>query len=138
MLVEDHEVSRTVIAESLRAVGWTVDIVETAAQGQRRGLEIPYQAILLDLHLDAASGMDVIETLRSEEGPNKIRPIIAVSADVSEARINVCKQAGFDGFIAKPIRPRHLVATLVDMIIEHEALEKAEAVPLIKGVGAAS
>ncbi len=138
LLVEDHEVSRTVIAESLRAVGWTVDIVETAMQGQRRGLEIPYQAILLDLHLDTASGMDVIETLRSEEGPNKSRPIIAVSADVSEARIAVCELAGFDGFIAKPIRPRHLVATLVDMIIEREALEKAEAAPLIQDAGVAS
>ena len=91
-----------------------------------------------DRHLDTASGMDVIETLRSEEGPNKSRPIIAVSADVSEARIAVCELAGFDGFIAKPIRPRHLVATLVDMIIEREALEKAEAAPLIQDAGVAS
>lgn len=121
LLVEDHDVSQIVISEALRAVGWTVDIVETAEQGARRGQQIPYQAILLDLHLGTQSGLDIAKTLREQAGPNTNSPILAVSADVSAKQSQRCAAAGFSGFIAKPIRPRTLVATLVDSIIAYNA-----------------
>ena len=127
LLVEDHEVSRTVMAEALRAVGWTVDLVETAEQGRRRGLEIPYQAILLDLNLHDGSGLDIVKSMRAEEGPNRYGPILAVSADASENHKDACRAAGFSDFISKPIRPRLLVASLLDAIIaENDQADVAE------------
>jgi len=117
LLVEDHDVSRLVISEALKAAGWIVDSVETVAQGKRRAEAVPYQAILSDLHLSDMSGFDLVQSLRKRPGPNQGVPVLAITADVSDHRKKQCERAGFSGFIEKPVRPRHLVATLVDKII---------------------
>ena len=119
LLVEDHSVSRFVISEALKAVGWQVDAVETVEQGKRRAGEIEYQAILSDLHLGDQTGLDFVKHLRARHGLNQWIPVLAVSADVSEQRISQAINAGFNGFIEKPIRPRQLVAKLVDVIVTH-------------------
>jgi len=128
LLVEDHDVSRLVICEALKAVGWTVDSVETVEQGQRRAANVAYQAILSDLHLGAMTGIDFVKSIRGLYGPNHSAPVLAVTADVSEERQRQCERAGFTAFIEKPIRPRHLVATLIDTIISHEADNRAPSV----------
>lgn len=117
LLVEDHEVSRLVISKALEAAGWQVDAVNTVQQGIRRASNVPYQAILSDLHLRDGSGYDLIRAVRSGRGPNRGASVLAVSADVSPSQRTSCIQAGFDGFIDKPIRPRDLVATLADEIM---------------------
>jgi signal transduction histidine kinase/ActR/RegA family two-component response regulator len=117
LLVEDHGVSRFVVTEALKAVGWQVDAVNSVRQARRRAGEIAYQAILSDLHLGNETGLELVKVLRSEAGPNQWAPILAVSADVSAQRINQAINAGFSEFIQKPIRPRQLVAKLVDAII---------------------
>lgn len=119
LLVEDHDVSRLVITEALKAVGWTIDSVETADQAYRRGRDVSYQAILSDLHLGDVSGIDLVRKIRGHAGPNQHGLILAVTADVSDARMRQCAQAGFSGFIEKPIRPRNLVAKLVDAVLAH-------------------
>jgi len=126
LLVEDHDVSAMVISEALKAVGWSVDIVSTAEQGQRRALNVAYQAILLDLHLGDVSGLELAGIIRGGIGPNQSVPMLAVTADVSDQRMKQCRTAGFDDFVEKPIRPRRLVATLADTIV---ARKKADAVP---------
>lgn len=58
--------------------------------------------ILLDIHLPEEDGYEVLERFRKEERfANTL--IVAVTADVSQANLNRAKQAGFDGFLAKPI-----------------------------------
>lgn len=127
LLVEDHDVSQLVISEALKGAGWKVDVVTTAEQGLRRAREVSYQAIVTDLHLGPASGIDIIRGIRGMPGPNEAVPILAVSADVSERRIAQCKAEGFDGFVEKPVRPRSLVATLADKIVAHEAAVQTKA-----------
>jgi len=119
LLVEDHDVSAMVISEALKAVGWHVDIVNTAEQGQRRALNVDYQAILLDLHLGELSGLDLAGMIRRAIGPNQNVPMLAVTADVSDHRMQQCRAAGFNDFVEKPIRPRRLVATLADTIVAY-------------------
>lgn len=121
LLVDDHDVSRMVIGQALKAVGWTVDAVETAGQGQRRAEQVEYQAILLDLHLGDVSGIDLARHIRKHKGVNQSAPLLAATADVSAQRMTQCEQAGFNGFIEKPIRPRQLVAKLADTIVAHKS-----------------
>lgn len=119
LLVEDHDVSRLVMTKALSAVGWRVDAVETVAHAKRRALEVPYQAVLLDLHLGDGAGHQVAEIIRVNAGPNRYAPLLAVTADVGVEQRARCERAGFDGFIEKPIRPRSLVTSLADAIVAH-------------------
>lgn len=122
MLLEDHAVSRMVITRALNAVGWSIDHVTSVEQAKRRATSVPYQALLLDLHLQDGSGLDVIKAIRSSSGPNQDKPVLAVTADVSQSQKNICAEAGFTSFVSKPIRPRDLVATLADAIMASDAV----------------
>jgi len=122
LVVEDHPVNQLVIERSLSAAGWRVDCVQTAEQAIRRARHKPYQVILLDMFLPDGRGEDVLAELREDEGgPNTATPMLAVTADVSPERRAKCEQLGFDGFVAKPIRPRDLVAVMADTVMQEAA-----------------
>ena len=117
LIVDDHEISRFVMSQALRAAGWQVDAVATRAQAERRLAEVSYQIAIFDLHLEDASGGELLEWLRAGASPNKFLPALAVSAEVGAESEDACKRSGFDGFVAKPIRPRQLVASVADLIV---------------------
>ena len=121
LLAEDHAVSALVVTRALSAAGWQVDTVQTAEDAIDRAATHPYQAILTDIHLPGASGDEVLAAIRAARGPNALAPIIAVTADVSPERRLACEQAGFTTIIEKPIRPRALVASLVDILLADRA-----------------
>jgi len=121
LLAEDHAVSALVVTRALSAAGWQVDTVQTAEDAIDRAATHPYQAILTDIHLPGASGDEVLAAIRAARGPNALAPIIAVTADASPERRLACEQAGFTTIIEKPIRPRALVASLVDILLADRA-----------------
>ncbi|HDD25063.1 MAG TPA: response regulator [Chloroflexi bacterium] len=60
--------------------------------------------ILMDIFLPEEDGYQVLERLRAHPRFQNTR-IIAVTADVSAENMERAREAGFDGFIGKPIDP---------------------------------
>jgi two-component system cell cycle response regulator DivK len=58
--------------------------------------------ILLDIHLPYEDGYEVLSKLRSSDRFARTL-IVAVTADASGANMRRAKEAGFNGFIGKPI-----------------------------------
>jgi hypothetical protein len=117
LVIEDHAASALVITEALRAAGWEVDHAPNASAARDYVFDVGYQAILTDIHLPDESGDMILRTLRTTPGPNSEIPVLAVTADLTDARRMACKAAGFIAMIEKPIRPRTLVATLADILM---------------------
>ena len=117
LVIEDHAASALVITEALRAAGWEVDHAPSAAIAREHVFDIAYQAILTDIHLPDESGDMILRTLRTDAGPNRDVPVLAVTADLTDNRRAASRAAGFVAMIEKPIRPRTLVATLADILM---------------------
>jgi signal transduction histidine kinase len=117
LVIEDHAASALVITEALRAAGWEVDHASNASIAREHLFDVPYQAILTDIHLPDESGDMILRTLRTDAGPNRETPVLAVTADLTDRRRAACRTAGFIAMIEKPIRPRALVATLADILM---------------------
>ena len=128
LIIEDHRVSQMVMEKALTAAGWKVDCVYTGEQGVRRAGGKRYQAILIDRHLPDSKGEDILARIRSEALISHNVPALIVTADVSPERRAISKKAGFDGFIAKPIRPREMVAALADVVMHQESRQIARRV----------
>ncbi|NLG97864.1 MAG: response regulator [Chloroflexi bacterium] len=60
--------------------------------------------ILLDIRLPYEDGYSALRKIRQSERLKGI-PVIAVTAEASEEQIKKARQAGFDGFIGKPLDP---------------------------------
>ena len=120
LVADDDEVSRLVLVQALTAAGWTVDQVSNAADVLSRTAGQAYQAILLDVHLEGTTGLTLGQRIRKGEGPCQQAALIAVTADVRDQVRAASERAGFDAFLAKPVRTRELVATLVDAIMARQ------------------
>lgn len=102
LIVDDEPVNRLVLARMAEHFG--ADILEAASGAE--ALEVlaarPVDLILLDIHMPQMSGVQVVERLRSEPGPNRETPVVAVTGDTTrEARDYVA--LGFDAYANKPI-----------------------------------
>lgn len=73
---------------------------------QRLG-EIPDRVslILLDLQMPHQDGYSVLEQIRSHPVLEQTR-VVALTANVMAGEVARCRQAGFDGFLGKPLDPR--------------------------------
>lgn len=106
LVIEDNPSNFILIARLLaylgvkqcewKASGWQVrEFTET----------LPHvDLILTDIFLPERDGYQVLELLRSD--PRfKETLIVAVTADASQTNMERARQAGFDGFIGKPLDP---------------------------------
>ncbi len=79
-----------------KASGWQVlEFAETLPR---------VDLILMDLFLPERDGYEVLQMLRADPHFKDVL-IIAVTADASQENIERARQAGFNGFIGKPLDP---------------------------------
>lgn len=77
--------------------------------------------ILMDLHMPGADGIE-LTTLIREQDEFLHTPIVFLSGEADTDRQFDALDAGGDDFLAKPIRPRHLIASVQNRVRRHRAL----------------
>ena len=73
--------------------------------GEARALAAPFDLVLCDIDLPGQDGMSVCRKLRAAGFRGKI---LAITVHAEEADRALAREAGFDGFLAKPISPAAL------------------------------
>ncbi len=76
--------------------------------GMELAMEHLPDLILLDINLPGMDGYEVLEQLRSKEETCAI-PVIAISANAMPKDIKKGEEAGFDGYITKPVHVKDLL-----------------------------
>lgn len=79
----------------------------------------PYpDIILLDIQVDPYNGFDMLNMIRDHDQFWDIK-VVALTASVMNEEVNMLKQAGFDGGIAKPISQDDF-PDIIERILEGE------------------
>jgi two-component system cell cycle response regulator DivK len=60
--------------------------------------------ILMDIRLPYEDGYGALSKIRASPRLKSI-PVVAVTAEASQEQLNKARQAGFDGFLGKPLDP---------------------------------
>jgi len=117
LVVEDNLQNLVLIARLLafigvrryewKASGWQV--LEFADTMPRVDL------VLMDLHLPYEDGYDALAKLRGDSHFANTR-VVAVTADANPTSMEKAKNAGFDGFLGKPIDPDKFPEQIVDIL----------------------
>jgi two-component system cell cycle response regulator DivK len=107
LVVEDNVSNFVLIARMLGYLGihceWKTsgyEVVEYADTLPRLDL------ILMDIRLPYEDGFGAQKKIRAAERFKSV-PIVAVTAEASHEQMVKAKQAGFDGFLGKPLDPDH-------------------------------
>jgi two-component system KDP operon response regulator KdpE len=109
LLIEDDLEIRRFLRTTLSAEEYRLQEATTAAEGVERATRRPPDAIVLDLGLPDADGMEVIRQIRQW---NRSLPIIVLSVRARERDKIVALDAGADDFVNKPFAVGELLARL--------------------------
>jgi signal transduction histidine kinase/CheY-like chemotaxis protein/HPt (histidine-containing phosphotransfer) domain-containing protein len=113
LLVEDHDVARTVLARQLETIGFRVDAVSDGAEAFVRFRRSAYGIVLTDLSLPHVSGLELAAAIRraERESGRPSTPVLALAAGAAEQR-DRWRAAGIDDVVAKPVATAFLAAKL--------------------------
>jgi two-component system cell cycle response regulator DivK len=106
LVIEDNIYNYTLMARLLKFLGVAdVDWSRTGRQVVVLGDSLPsVDLVLLDIHLPYEDGYLTLDRLRANDHLRDTR-VVAVTAEATEDNMRRAREAGFDGFIAKPIDP---------------------------------
>jgi two-component system sensor histidine kinase RpfC len=101
LVAEDNLTNQQVARRILEAAGHEVVIVGSGQDAVERVQVERFEAVLMDLNMPGMGGIEALKLLRFVE--DDLPPVIALTADVTEATIAECKKVGFADYAMKPI-----------------------------------
>lgn len=105
LLVEDNDVNRRLIAQLIAGLGFEVEVAADGRAGVAASRAAAFDAILMDIQMPGMDGLEAARLIRSQPGPNRKTPIVALTGNAFEEDRQAAMAAGFNDYLAKPIRP---------------------------------
>jgi signal transduction histidine kinase/CheY-like chemotaxis protein len=112
LVVDDREVNRQVAVAMVKRLGLEVDEAADGRAALERLAHGGIDLVLMDCQMPELDGIATTAELRLHEAAGKHLPVIALSAAVTPSDRERCRQAGMDGFLAKPVRLELLAGEL--------------------------
>ena len=119
LIVEDNEKNMKLVRDVLRVKGYATIEATTAEDGIALANEQKPDLILMDIQLPGMNGIDALRVLRADPATARI-PAIAVTASVMQQDRNLITDAGFDGYVGKPINLREFLDTVRTTLESHK------------------
>lgn len=128
LVADDQAANLMVMRRLLEKAGHRPQVVDDGEDVLTAIETQSFDAVIIDLHMPGASGVEIIKQTRFMEAGRKRTPFIVLTADATtEARLE-CERAGAHAFMTKPV--------IVDKLLEKLA-EIAEGVAPAAGQAAA-
>jgi two-component system cell cycle response regulator len=132
LIIEDNAANLALMSYLLTAHGHTVDGARDGMSGFDAVIASRPDLVLCDIQLPKLSGYEIARALRSE-GRYATLPLVAVTAMAMRGDREQVLQAGFSGYIEKPIQPEAFVG-LVEAFLP-ESLRTVDMRPAAAAAG---
>ena len=117
LVIEDTEDNRQIVGDLLSSAGYetieAVDGLEGVATAEREQPDL----ILMDIQLPGIDGYEATRRIRRIPALATV-PIIAVTSYALSGDEAKTREAGCDGYVAKPYSPRQLLAKVREFLPE--------------------
>jgi len=123
--VDDNEANRYIVSRILQNAGFTVVEAATGAAGLKALTEHQPALIILDVKLPDVSGFEVCRQIKSNPATASI-PVLHLSASFVKSQDKAeGLDSGADGYLAQPVEPIELLATVRSLLRIRRAEEAA-------------
>jgi two-component system cell cycle response regulator DivK len=115
LIVEDNEKNMKLARDILRAKGYAVLEAVNGLDGVKLALAHKPDLVLMDTQLPDINGIEAFERIRADAGTASV-PVVAFTASVTTGDRSRIGDAGFDGFLGKPINLKEFVETVKRLV----------------------
>jgi two-component system sensor histidine kinase RpfC len=132
LVADDNELNTDVTRRMLALDGHGSTVVATGDAALNALMQGDFDIALLDVNMPRLSGIDVCKIYRSNIGGDGAIPIIAITADVSDATREMCLQAGMNDVLTKPVSldsMREMLAAFESVFKDSAAAQPASSQP---------
>ena len=114
LIIEDDEKSRRLLCDVLSFHGYEILQTDRGEDGMDMLAESDVSLVLMDIQLPGISGFEALARIRASESLKKMK-VVAVTASVMDTDRRRILDAGFDGYLPKPVSLQHLMGTVRQM-----------------------
>jgi two-component system cell cycle response regulator DivK len=108
LIVEDNEKNMKLVRDVLQASGYSTFEATTGEEAVELALSQAPALVLMDVQLPGIDGVEALEKMRQNESTASI-PVLALTAQAMSGDRERFLEAGFDGYLAKPVDVRELI-----------------------------
>jgi CheY-like chemotaxis protein len=122
LVVEDDPSQAKFAATILRKGGMETEVVTEPLDTMGAIKRFKPDLVLMDVYMPNASGIELTRIIRQDKRLLTL-PIVYLSGEQNPEKQQTALSVGADDFIAKPIRPKHLIGTVTNRIRRAQQLQ---------------
>jgi len=111
LIVEDNDKNMKLARDILQAKGYATLEAVNGEEGVRLALRHKPDLVLMDIQLPDINGIQAFQRIRANPGTAHT-PVVAFTASVTANDRSRIGDAGFDGFLSKPINLKEFLETI--------------------------
>ncbi|MCD9096624.1 ATP-binding protein [Luteimonas fraxinea] len=132
LVADDQPANRMVLRRLLEKAGHRPHIVDDGDDVLMALEAQTFDAVITDLHMPGADGLDIIRQTRfMEAGSGRRTPFIVLTADATAEAREACMRAGAMAYLTKPIVIERMLEKLAEIALGSTAAPVAPAAPKV-------
>ncbi|MGB0684254.1 MAG: ATP-binding protein [Magnetovibrionaceae bacterium] len=112
LVVDDNDINREVACGFLEGLGLDSCQAENGEEAVSLARAGGVDLILMDLHMPVMDGLEAAQAIRALGPDFRQMPILALTADAMKGVSESCREAGMNGYLAKPFTKAELKAAI--------------------------
>jgi two-component system cell cycle response regulator DivK len=111
LVVEDNEKNMKLFRDVLQATGYSPLEASSGEEALALAAQHAPALVLMDIQLPDIDGTEALRRLRADERTAQL-PVVALTAQAMQGDRERFLEAGFDGYLSKPVDIAELIATV--------------------------
>ncbi|RIJ25979.1 response regulator [Henriciella barbarensis] len=127
LVVDDNAINLRVAKTFLEHYDVEVTLANDGNEALDKLSHQPFDIVLMDIHMPSLDGAEAFRRLRMSASPNRLIPVLALTADSMAGDRERYLGMGFDGYVSKPIDERSLISAMGQVLSVQSSNERLQA-----------
>ncbi|HLP08597.1 MAG TPA: response regulator [Opitutaceae bacterium] len=113
LLAEDNPVNKKVALRLLERLGYSAQSVGNGNEAVRAVREERFDLVFMDVQMPELDGLEATRRIRATVVPTHQPVIVALTANAIAGDAELCRAAGMDDYVSKPVTPEDIFNVIV-------------------------